>query len=647
MSGRSQAWWAREAAEAAADGDDNPRRRLFDDNPSIFGDTPPDSKGTSHGTRRMYGRDSDGSRTQANVQRNIERYGDERFRNFNEMVPGGWKRSDLNEAQYELIQAEKAGNTQRAKELRDKIWRRWEDQRDPARVHYNHRFEEQMGPHVETTTPAKPKLKRGLDTRPFLPKEELRNIESDEQVKKRERSSKRKPVYGGKRQRTDLFDELDLAEAADKERLGLDQADSDAEVEEGEEGEVEDGKDAALVEKEEAASKLLYAQPRKKYIDLFQPRLKGAGQFFIFVGKSERGKTHALKHLLYHNCSRELAPYQYGVIFMGSKFKHSYKFHELSKPYVRIYEGFLLETLKAHIRNLEIRFEKYGYVEPNFVVFDDLVGIMSNAGEWFQNWIARYRHLNTDLFGAVQYLTGHNAISPVMREQATAVVMFNSKTEITQKNLYSAFGTLFPSFKSFQAHFHRMTDNDMRKTKHAAMVYFEWQDDIRKNYMSWLSPAKLPDGKVILKGPDNREGKDIQERRDLVAKALDLPRPFFHMVPRHLQGTAAGLKMVQTKMKQYHKKFQGEKFNYGGADRNPGMTRTMYKRIVKELYALQKQVPDDPDGLVKYKVSKFAGQTHVVRQSLFPSLAAPTRDFRAGPDQMGDPVEFPVVSGYY
>jgi hypothetical protein len=356
-------------------------------------------------------------------------------------------------------------------------------------------------------------IQRRVKTEEELTEERYRKkAEAAKRFKKREKERK-KIKFGGVNP-DDPFAQLQEAVEKDYDKLGYDKP------EDPEQAGSDD--DESSEDEDEEELKLLSDGKTLRYVDLFNPRQKGAGQMFVFVGKSERGKTHMLRYLLYHGCSRVNDPFQFGLIFVRTKFKSAYKFHKLARPYVRVYEGFLLETLKAYVRNLEQRYKKYGKLEPSFLVFDDLVGVLNNDNSWFQNFIGTYRHYNITIFIAVQYLTGRNSISPIMREQTTAALMWNSKTHLTNDNLFKNYGQLFPDLKSFTKHFYNMTDQKFRGTRHACMVYFEWQDEIHKNYMSWLAPAKLPDGQVIVKGPDQIEGKDFDERHLFLGKELQL-----------------------------------------------------------------------------------------------------------------------------
>eukprot|EP00808_Paulinella_micropora_P013508 g3095.t1 len=102
-----------------------------------------------------------------------------------------------------------------------------------------------------------------------------------------------------------------------------------------------------------------------------------------------------------------------------TKFKHSYRFHWASEQHVRVYEGFNKDVLVQYVDNLKRRYQQQGYLEPSFLVFDDLVGILNTQDGWMSNFIGTYRHYNISIFVAVQYLTGRQSVSPIMREQTS------------------------------------------------------------------------------------------------------------------------------------------------------------------------------------------------------------------------------------
>lgn len=251
--------------------------------------------------------------------------------------------------------------------------------------------------------------------------------------------------------------------------------------EESEDSSDEDGKDAE--------KKRLASIPKTRNAQKFDAKDPDAGQLFVYVGKSERGKTHFMKWLLYAQMLRKENPIKTGIVFVKTKYKHSFDF----VPEERVFEGYNEEILKTYVGNLKKMFEVQKYLEPSFLVFDDLLGILNNRSQWFSNFIATYRHLNIHIHIAVQYLTGLHAINPIMREQTTFAFMFNSKAAITIKNLYLAYGQLFEKEKEFKQYLFDHTE-PRSVGPYVCVVYEEFEDDIDKNYIPMRAPAKLPKG---------------------------------------------------------------------------------------------------------------------------------------------------------
>lgn len=248
----------------------------------------------------------------------------------------------------------------------------------------------------------------------------------------------------------------------------------------------------------------------------FEPKDPESGQLIVFVGKSERGKTHFLKWLILEQMQRKEKPLTAGLVFVKTKFKHSYDF----VPENRIIKGYNEDVLRQFVQNLEAMYSDQGYLDPTFIVFDDLVGILGSQTPWFNNFMGTYRHYNIHVFIAVQYLTGRNAISPIMREQTTFAILFNSKTFNTLKNLYENYGQLFPRMRDFQQYFYDNTEPS-KVGKYVAIVYKEAEDEIEQNYIPMRAPAKLSEAGIeeepeapfpdpALGGPTLREAHKAQ-----------------------------------------------------------------------------------------------------------------------------------------
>ena len=208
----------------------------------------------------------------------------------------------------------------------------------------------------------------------------------------------------------------------------------------------------------------------------------GQAIIVVFVGKSYRGKSYFLKYLISDRLNRN--KFKFGLVFTTTKFNGDYKF----LPDNRVIEGYNEEILKKYFNNLKRIKDKDGEVPPNFIIFDDLVGVLANQTSFFNSFITTCRHLNISVFIAVQYLTGKNAISPTMRQQTTHAIMFHSKMKSTVENLYENYGQMFDSLKEFRQHYDEIT-----KDQYVAMIYLEKEDDINKNYFGIRAPKNIPE----------------------------------------------------------------------------------------------------------------------------------------------------------
>ncbi len=208
----------------------------------------------------------------------------------------------------------------------------------------------------------------------------------------------------------------------------------------------------------------------------------GNAHLYIFSGKSQKGKSHLIKYMLYDRFKN--AGWKYGLVFCKTKFNHDYDF----LPDNRVIEGYDEEILKKYIENLRKKMRSGGKnaVKPNFIIFEDICGILKGS-DFFNNFITMYRHTNTNIIISVQYLTGRNAISPILREQTTHCFIFDTKTKRTLKNLYDSYGQLFDHEDDFKEYLRANTSE-----KYACVLYIERIDDINNNYIPIKAPKDLP-----------------------------------------------------------------------------------------------------------------------------------------------------------
>lgn len=155
-------------------------------------------------------------------------------------------------------------------------------------------------------------------------------------------------------------------------------------------------------------------------------------QMFVLVGKSGRGKSYFIRYLLTERVVND--GWEFGLVFCKTKFNGDYDF----LPDDKVFQGYNEEILEKYVENLQAIKKKKGKVPPNFIIFDDLVGVLNNQTDFFNNFISVHRHTNTNILIAVQYLAGRKAISPIMREQTSYAIMFQSRTKRTLEKLYES-----------------------------------------------------------------------------------------------------------------------------------------------------------------------------------------------------------------
>ena len=78
----------------------------------------------------------------------------------------------------------------------------------------------------------------------------------------------------------------------------------------------------------------------------------GKSQLFLLVGKSERGKSHFAKFLLYDRFLH--AGWRFGISFIATKYTDAYNF----LPKNTIYQGYHDKVLKSGVEGLQKLFKK-------------------------------------------------------------------------------------------------------------------------------------------------------------------------------------------------------------------------------------------------------------------------------------------------
>lgn len=196
----------------------------------------------------------------------------------------------------------------------------------------------------------------------------------------------------------------------------------------------------------------------------------------LFVGKPARGKSNAIKYFIIKNAV-ERKRYQFGLVFTRTKFNKDYDY--IDPKYV--IGGYDEDVLKRYLSAIENKLEQGKEVGRNFIVFDDLIGLLSKHDKFLINFFATHRHTKTDVYMATQHLnTGANT---TLRECCTYAFMFGSKQFNTIRSLYENFGQLFDTIEEFKKRFYEVTSEPF-----TAMLYLGDEDDVEKNYLRFKAP---------------------------------------------------------------------------------------------------------------------------------------------------------------
>lgn len=223
----------------------------------------------------------------------------------------------------------------------------------------------------------------------------------------------------------------------------------------------------------------------------------GKAQAMLVVGKTRQGKSHFCRYYITDRFAH--AGWRFGLSFVGTRFTGAYDW----LPPKTVVEGYDEAKLLAYMTNLKKKEEefakhnkriadesKHRHVPPNFVFFDDLVGVLTSDSKAFQNFCTTARHTNTNIIVAVQYLP--KGVSTTFREQVSHVVMFCSKNKRTLRSLHSEFGQLFPDEQAFVDWLWEITSSE----PYTACLYLDAEQELGKNYLGVKAPAELPKGQL-------------------------------------------------------------------------------------------------------------------------------------------------------
>lgn len=215
--------------------------------------------------------------------------------------------------------------------------------------------------------------------------------------------------------------------------------------------------------------------------------LSGKAKCIVFLGSCGRGKTNSILYILKKNMvDRKF--FQFGLVFTRTKFSDEYEW--LPDKYV--IDGYDEDILAKYLDKLAEHKEKHKKVPPNFVLFEDLIGLIRKQDPFIISFLGSHRHTNTHILISAQHC--NTGTSTMLREITTHALCFNSKQMNTLESIYLNYGQLFENFEHFKKNF-----LDITKEKYTAMLYITDIDELDDNYLKWLAPNMSKYKKIKVK----------------------------------------------------------------------------------------------------------------------------------------------------
>lgn len=215
---------------------------------------------------------------------------------------------------------------------------------------------------------------------------------------------------------------------------------------------------------------------------------KGASIITI-IGKCGSGKSHLTKSLIKQLCEQGF--FKFGKVFSGTgKINADYNF----MPEGSVDGDYTEAKLQAYIGKLEKWCEDHpGQKLPaNFLILDDLIGIMKPNTSGFSHLITIYRHLSCTVLILSQYMVKN--VSTLLRELCDHAFLFKSNFKNTRTALYEAFGQICEDEHEFLELYDQAVS-----VKHSCLHYDANGDTKEEAYTGYKAPAKIKDFELKFK----------------------------------------------------------------------------------------------------------------------------------------------------
>jgi hypothetical protein len=206
--------------------------------------------------------------------------------------------------------------------------------------------------------------------------------------------------------------------------------------------------------------------------------LQSKPSVYLLLGKQDSGKTFLLRDLFYSMSKNKF--FEFGYAYSASS---HYANKECSLNFLdkkHIFNGFKEKHLQGYIEGLikiKEELQAQGKEMPhNFIIFEDVLGLIHFESEFMKNWMCKYRHTNTSIFFCAQYLKG--GVGTNFREYCKYVFIFKQNTDRSKEALYKEFGTQW---------FEREDDfcqylTDVTKQKYHCLLYIHGNETFEESW---------------------------------------------------------------------------------------------------------------------------------------------------------------------
>jgi hypothetical protein len=138
--------------------------------------------------------------------------------------------------------------------------------------------------------------------------------------------------------------------------------------------------------------------------------------------------------------------------------------------------------LQNHIESLRTNKLKHGSVAPNFVLLDDLMGLMKHYSPFLQSFITTFRHTNTTIIITAQSLS--RGTSTTLRECVDFAFMFNTINQSQINMFFEYWCGMFKNKKIFTEVFTTITSSP-----HTCLVYEKMKPSIYESYFAFRASS--------------------------------------------------------------------------------------------------------------------------------------------------------------